>query len=262
MTELIDRIMSWVTNGYSLVLSSGGIKGLLHVGILRFLEEEGLLPEEVIGCSAGALAGAFFSASLSTREMEDLLRTRLLDLKDLNLKPGKALIKREKVLRVISLLPERFSLLKKKLLVTATSLDGERIVFSKGNLHEAVYASITVPGVFPALEKVIRGKKRVLVDGAFTGQLPVDLATSRNALCDYLEHGQESNPLIGAVNASMKYITMKSIKEYREKGECLLLTPRLRKRSVYYILHPMEGVMEGYEYAKRHASRIKSFISG
>ncbi|NOT08074.1 MAG: patatin-like phospholipase family protein, partial [Gemmatimonadales bacterium] len=43
---------------FSLVLGGGGLKGLTHIGALRALEERGLVPEAVIGCSMGSLVAA------------------------------------------------------------------------------------------------------------------------------------------------------------------------------------------------------------
>ncbi|MSR02850.1 MAG: hypothetical protein EXR94_08945 [Gemmatimonadetes bacterium] len=56
---------------FNLVLGGGGLKGLAHVGVFRALEERGLAPEVVVGCSIGSLIAAAWASGMSVREMED-----------------------------------------------------------------------------------------------------------------------------------------------------------------------------------------------
>ena len=55
---------------FSLVLSVGGLKGLAHIGVLRALEEHGLVPSLVVGSSIGSLIGAAWAAGVPLRQME------------------------------------------------------------------------------------------------------------------------------------------------------------------------------------------------
>src|SRR6266853_358921 len=55
---------------FTLVLSGGGLKGLAHIGVLRALEERGLVPSLVVGSSIGALIGAAWAAGASPQRME------------------------------------------------------------------------------------------------------------------------------------------------------------------------------------------------
>src|SRR5215208_7185867 len=55
---------------FTLVLSGGGLKGLAHIGVLRALEERGLVPSLVVGSSIGSLIGAAWAAGVPGRRME------------------------------------------------------------------------------------------------------------------------------------------------------------------------------------------------
>src|SRR5215211_8622997 len=55
---------------FTLVLSGGGLKGLAHIGVLRALEERGLVPSLVVGSSIGSLIGAAWAAGVPVRRME------------------------------------------------------------------------------------------------------------------------------------------------------------------------------------------------
>ena len=46
----------------SLVLGSGGARGLAHVGIIKWLEDNGYVIKSISGCSIGALIGGFYAA--------------------------------------------------------------------------------------------------------------------------------------------------------------------------------------------------------
>lgn len=54
----------------ALVLSGGGGRGAYHVGVYKYLEEQGLLPDIVVGTSIGAVNGAMITAGLSASDLE------------------------------------------------------------------------------------------------------------------------------------------------------------------------------------------------
>src|SRR5262245_11688007 len=57
---------------FALVLGAGGVRGIAHLGVLRRLVAEGLRPDAVIGCSAGALIAAFYAgAGIDAEELVD-----------------------------------------------------------------------------------------------------------------------------------------------------------------------------------------------
>ena len=72
----------------SLVLGSGGARGLAHIGIIRWLEENGYSIESIAGCSAGALVGGIH-ASGKLDEFEEWVRAitkgNMIALLDLSL---------------------------------------------------------------------------------------------------------------------------------------------------------------------------------
>ncbi|MBI3959607.1 MAG: patatin-like phospholipase family protein [Chloroflexi bacterium] len=57
----------------ALVLSGGGNRGPLQVGALRALLEHNIIPDMVIGCSAGALNAAFMAREFSLAQTDRLL---------------------------------------------------------------------------------------------------------------------------------------------------------------------------------------------
>src|SRR5919109_1489397 len=175
---------------FTLVLSGGGLKGLAHIGVLRALEERGLVPSLVVGSSIGSLIGASWAAGVPIRHME--ARARMVRRRDVFqvaradvafrrlLAP--ALYRREPLESLIDRLVGRvtFDDLKRRLLINTVDLhSGMQVMWGLPGLRsakvaDAVGASCALPGIFPP--RVING--RVYVDGAVVENLPVRLAAA------------------------------------------------------------------------------------
>ncbi len=85
-----QRVQTKEMDGVGLVLSGGGARGVAHVGVIKFLEEIGVLPNVVAGTSAGALVGSLYAAGYNAQEMLDFfLRTTVFSPKNYAFrKPG------------------------------------------------------------------------------------------------------------------------------------------------------------------------------
>lgn len=162
-----------------LALSSGGAKGLAHIGVIQVLEENGIEIDLVAGSSIGAYVGALWCHGQRGPELEAMARQiegrwGLLKLMAPVFPPRRGFLRAEKVARRLrqSLGDARFSDLRIPLRVTATSLDTlERIVFSTDDVVNAVTASIAIPGVCVPVER----DGELLIDGGISDPLPVDV---------------------------------------------------------------------------------------
>lgn len=159
----------------TLVLGAGGIYGLAHIGVLKVLDREGLVPDAIVGCSMGAVVGALYGSGMKGQELERLAlglrRHHWLDIRPSRM----GLIAGERFLALLRLLTQERSLdeLRPPLAVVATDIErGERVVFTDGNAAERVRASAAIPGIFTPM--VLEG--RVLVDGAILERVPVRTA--------------------------------------------------------------------------------------
>jgi NTE family protein len=177
----------------TLVLSGGGLRGLAHVGALKAIKALGIPVHEYIGTSMGALVCALAAGGMDIEEMRRLA----IELKSeeiLDLRIGHFVRKRlgarsiydgELLHRYIEeIIPiDSFKLLEKPLLVNAVELRrGEEVYWGSEGcddipVHEAVYGSCALPGIFPPLE--INGLS--YVDGGVLTNLPVRKARERGA---------------------------------------------------------------------------------
>ena len=161
----------------ALVLGGGGAKGLAHLGVLYELEQAGIYPDLIVGCSVGAIIGALYADQPQIERLESLLlglkRSDLMDFSFFNSKFG--LVKGESLQNFLQnqLQAKTFKELKIPLVVVATDLNtGELIEMGGAEVIPAVVASSAVPGVF----KPVHYLGRYLVDGGVANPVPVDVA--------------------------------------------------------------------------------------
>lgn len=159
----------------SLVLGGGGARGLVHIGIIRTLEEKGYQIEEVVGCSIGALIGAaYVEGKLSPLEdwMKTLTKRQVFKLLDFS-NPLYGFLKGEKIFETLKdIFPDNnIEDMRIPFRAIATDLRSEmEIVFEKGSIYEAIRASIAIPAVFTSIQT----DNLNLVDGGVINPLPIN----------------------------------------------------------------------------------------
>ncbi|WP_026790914.1 patatin-like phospholipase family protein [Pleomorphomonas oryzae] len=169
-----------------LALGGGGARGLAHVHVLSALDDLGLKPSAIAGCSIGALIGAAAAAGLSGAEIEDEILVALGRPADVwgkiwKLRPrslaeivsGLPLFDPEAVVGEFlpDRLPDDFEALPIRFSAVAADFYGtSEVEISAGSLRRAVAASIALPALFRPVE--IGGL--TLIDGGVVNPLPFD----------------------------------------------------------------------------------------
>ncbi len=157
-----------------LALSGGGAKGFAHIGVFKLLEECSLMPDVIVGTSAGALMGALFADGYSADELKTLFTGReFSEFAQLQI-PKSGLFDSTRFSKFLRshLRAKTFEELKIPMKVVATDLDhGESHVFSSGPIVEAVTASCSIPIIFSPV--VIGGVH--YVDGGLFQNFPVSV---------------------------------------------------------------------------------------
>lgn len=194
-----------------LVLSGGGASGLAHIGVLKALEEKGVPIDFITGTSAGALVGSLYAAGYSPEEIEAYVLSDEFQLMSTGkLKSTQRFLYKEEEANagLIDLSFSRDSILQKSLptnFITSSYLDFEMlkilgttgasvgndfdnlfvpfrcvasdiaskrsVVFSQGNLNQAVRASMTYPFYF----NPIRIDDVLYFDGGLYNNFPADV---------------------------------------------------------------------------------------
>ncbi len=178
----------------ALVIGSGAIKCAASIGMFQVLEEENIEVNLVVGCSGGAIYGVGIAAGMPLDEIQelsdntwtkDLMQDYMVNLKAS--KDGSLKFNERSGLVNDTYLNEKlknisggrlFSDLKIPLVVVATDMvDGEPVELVEGDIFSSVRASLAIPMIFPPWE--VNG--RLLVDGAASNPLPIDVAIQNGA---------------------------------------------------------------------------------
>ncbi|MCP4396433.1 MAG: serine protease [bacterium] len=158
----------------SLVLGSGGARGLAHIGIIRWLEENGYQIRSVAGCSMGALVGGIYAAG-KLDEFEQWIRalTPLDILAFLDVTFGKGgFVKGERIINTLKKLTGDRSIEDLPIPYTAVAADIVRekeVWIDKGPLFDAIRASISLPFFFTPFQYY--GVN--LIDGGVLNPVPI-----------------------------------------------------------------------------------------
>lgn len=166
----------------ALVLGGGGTKGLAHLGVIQELEKAGIRPDLIVGCSAGAIAGAIYADQIEVEAIaQAFIKLKREDLLDFSfLKPLFGLVNGDTLQKYLheAVTVKTFEGLKIPLITICTDLDtGETIELSHGSIASAVRASCSVPGFF----KPVFLYGRYLVDGGASCPVPVAIAKKYGA---------------------------------------------------------------------------------
>ncbi|MEZ9443703.1 patatin-like phospholipase family protein [Vibrio sp. 10N.222.54.F12] len=158
----------------SLVLGSGGARGLVHVGIIRWLIEHGYQIKSISGCSIGALIGGVYAAG-KLDEFEEWVTS--IDQSDMAMMldfswQSSGIFKGDKIIDTLRGLIGEISIEDLPIPYTAVAAnvaDEKEVWLQSGSLFDAIRASISLPLFFTP--HVINGE--ALIDGGVLNPVPI-----------------------------------------------------------------------------------------
>lgn len=167
-----------------LALGSGSSRGWAHIGIIRELTKIGIMPDIVCGTSVGAMVGAAYVAG-NLDKLEDWACsvTRLDVARFLNISTSftgfvNTVRFHNYLNEVIAGDEDNIEDLPKTFAAIATDLEtGKEAWLQEGSIVQAVWSSMALPGLFPA----IRHNNRWLVDGGLVNPVPVSTCRALGA---------------------------------------------------------------------------------
>ena len=159
----------------ALVLSTGGARGLAHIGAIDELLDRDYHIHSVAGTSMGALIGGMYAAGKLDDFREWMLtidRKKIIKLLDFSLSQHH-IVKGERIIEAMkSVVPDvRIEDLEIPYCAIATdAVSGTEVVFTHGSLYEAIRASISLPLFFSP----VRLDDKILIDGGLINPLPLN----------------------------------------------------------------------------------------
>ncbi|MCA9687253.1 MAG: patatin-like phospholipase family protein, partial [Myxococcales bacterium] len=250
-----------------MALSGGGARGLAHVGVLEVLEELRIPVDYVAGTSMGAIVGGLYASGLSAAEIRQVLETMdwAAMAEDAQPRRDRTYRRKEDDQRYVMnlevgldgfVLPSglrsgqrftfelrrqtwpvvdisNFAELPIPFKAVAVDLEtGERVLLERGNLAEAMRASMSLPGIFTPVE--IGG--RLLIDGGVVANLPIDVVREMGAdiviavnIGDELVGRDQLGSMVAVTSQAMTISSAQGIAPLLEQAD-LVLTPSVAER--------------------------------
>ena len=250
-------------------LGSGGSRGVAHIGFLQAMEEAGIKPDYISGCSMGSVVGSAYAAGMSLESMRHAtVSLRFFDLLDLTHKPG-GLMDTRKIRRLL----ERhvgdvtFEDLKIPFTCVAVDMLTQRVVqFDEGSVLDAVVASSCIPTIFKPQER--DGMR--LVDGGILTRVPVeevrnmgaDVVVAVDVLGERFCKDKCPNAIVvltEVVDIMDNYRTRRYKLEHKDSYD-LWLEPELGDMSQYSFRRLNFAYEQGYKIGKENAEKILKLI--
>lgn len=248
-----------------LALGGGAARGFAHVGVIKTLETQGLLPDLVVGTSAGAVVGALYANGLGAFELQKLAiqmdESQLTDwtLLERGWLKGEALerfINQQVGSKPMEALPRRFA-------CTATDIrSGELVLFQRGNTGQAVRASAAVPGVFSPVN--ING--RDYVDGGLVAPVPAREARSLGAdLVIAVDISARPSGRKGVSGIDLLLDTISTmggaIAREQLKEADVVIRPAIQRLSATHFEQRHEAILEGEKAAQAALPAIRERLA-
>ncbi|MDP3670823.1 MAG: patatin-like phospholipase family protein [Telluria sp.] len=167
-----------------LALGGGAARGFAHIGVIKALEAQGIVPDVVVGTSAGSVVGALYAAGNTgfalQRAALEMDEAAISDWVLPLFGDSSGVLKGEALQNYVNKTVHNVPIEKLKMTFGAVATDlknGEPILFRRGNTGQAVRASSAVPGVFQPVK--INGIS--YVDGGLVAPVPVRFARQMGA---------------------------------------------------------------------------------
>jgi NTE family protein len=281
-----------------LVLSGGGARGIAHIGVLKWFEDNRIPVDYVAGTSMGGLVGGIYATGRTPDEMrrivegidwDDALRgspaygdlnyRRKQDRRDLQneielgLKNGVGTASGLNPGHKISLVLARLTLAYSSVedfdrlpvplrVVAADMIQGRPVIIGSGTLSTALRATIAIPGVFTPIER----EGKILADGGLVNNIPTDVAKQMGA--DIIIAVDIGTPLskdpktlesLGGVLSQATGVALIENDRRNLRLADIIIAPDLGTYTIFDFRAAKELYELGYKGAAEKASVLKKF---
>jgi NTE family protein len=254
-----------VRAGIGLALGGGFARGFAHLGVLQVLEQHKIPISHIAGTSVGSILGAAYASGAPLARIIETCRTlRFRDIARWRVS-RLGLASNHRLENLIERVFEsrHFEDLRIPLAVVATDLtSGEPVVFTQGNLVDAIRASCAFPGLFEPVEI----GTRCLADGGLVAPVPTHAARELGAsvvigVSVGMQDGHRGAPtnifqvVSRAVNAAQKHQL-----EIWERYADLVLRPDVQSLAWDDFHRAEEAIAAGAAAARRALHRIEKLL--
>lgn len=232
-----------------LALGGGAARGFAHIGVIKALEAQGIVPDIVVGTSAGSLVGALYAAGNNGFALHKMaLEMDEATISDWSVPlfaKATGVLKGEALQNYVNKAVGNQPIEKLKIPFGAVATDlhnGQPILFRRGNTGAAVRASSAVPGVF----QPVKVGERSYVDGGLVSPVPVRFAREMGAdfvIAVNISSQPDAQPASSTLDVLLQTFAImgQSINYYELREADVVLQPRL-------------GTMKGSDFPGRNTA--------
>lgn len=235
-----------------LALGGGAARGFAHIGVIKALEAQGIVPDIVVGTSAGSLVGALYAAGNNgfalNRMAIEMDEAAISDWSIPFFSSATGVLKGEALQNYVNKAVNNIPLEKMKIPFGAVATDlktGAPILFRRGNAGVAVRASSAVPGVF----QPVRVGDHSYVDGGLVSPVPVRFAREMGAdfvIAVNISAQPDAQPSTSTLDILLQTFAImgQSINQYELREADIVIQPRL-------------GTMKGNDFPGRNTAILE-----
>lgn len=240
-----------------LALGGGAARGFAHIGVIKALESQGIVPDVIAGTSAGSLVGALYAAGNNGFALNQLA----LDMEEAAISDwsvplfasSSGIIKGEAIQNYVNKAVRNVPLEKLKIPFGAVATDlnsGQAILFQRGSVGAAVRASSAVPGVF----QPVKIGAHTYVDGGLVSPVPVRFARQMGA--DFvIAVNISAQPTAQAASSSVDIL----LQTFAIMGQSI---NQFELREADVVISPALGTMKGNDFNGRNAAILAGERAG
>jgi len=248
-----------------LALGGGAARGFAHIGVIKALENSGIVPDVITGTSVGAVVGSLYASGFDSFELQKIAN----QLEESSFTDwaifDRGFLKGEALERFINQQVSNKSIeqLKRRFGAVATDLAiGEMTVFTAGNTGTAVRASASIPGVFSPVS--IRGRE--YVDGGLVSPVPVKAARQLGAdivIAVDISAKASGRKNQGSIDLMLDTIAIMghTIAENELAGADVLIRPSLQGLPATNFQQRHEAILQGEKAGFAAIARIKEKLA-
>lgn len=230
-----------------LALGGGAARGFAHIGVIKALESQGIVPDIVVGTSAGSLVGALYASGYDGFALQKLAlnmdEAAISDWSVPLFAKMSGVFKGEALQNYVNKTVNNLPLEKMKIPFGAVATDlnsGQPVLFQRGNTGLAVRASSAVPSVF----QPVKIGSHLYVDGGLVSPVPVRFAREMGA--DFvIAVNISAQPEVQAASSSVDVV----LQTFAIMGQSI---NRYELKDADVVIQPGLGSMKGNDFAGRN----------
>jgi NTE family protein len=218
-----------------LALGGGAARGFAHIGVIKALEAQGIVPDFVVGTSAGSVVGAMYAYGYNGFALQKMAmemdEAAISDWALPFFSKSSGVLKGEALQAYVNKAVHGQTIEKLKIPFGAVATDlktGQPILFRRGNTGMAVRASSAVPSVFQPVS--IAG--HTYVDGGLVAPVPVRFAKEMGAefiIAVNISSATEAQATASSLDVLMQTFTImgQRLNQHELKDADIVITPSL-----------------------------------